>query len=170
MKVVYLFLEQHQGQQPGAAHIVTSATHTDAGNGPARFTKYEENAGGKRVVAMLQKVIEESKAMDDEVMSSEEDAQTAYEEFMKNSNKAITAEQTAITNMSEALAKAKEALSLANSDLATTMKEIEDLHNLAMDLHKSCDYILNNFDARQAARTAEIEALREAKNILSGMK
>merc|ERR1719183_1167778 len=170
MKQVYLFLQRHKGEQPGAAHIVTSATHTDAGNGPARFTKYEENAGGKRVVAMLDKIIEESKAMDDVAMDSEEDAQTAYEVFMKNSNKAITAEQTAITNMSEALAKAKESLILANSDLATTMREIEDLHNLAMDLHKSCDYILKNFDARQEARTAEIQALREAKNILSGMK
>jgi hypothetical protein len=157
-------------QQPGAAHIATSGTHTDAGNGPAAFKKYEENPGGKRVVALLDDVIAESKAMDNELMKSEEDGQTAYEEFMKQSNQDITAHQTAITNMSEAKAKADEALILANADFDTTMKEIEDLHNLAMDLHKSCDYILNNFDARQAARTAEIEALREAKNILSGMK
>jgi len=33
-----------------------------------------------------------------------------------------------------------------------------------------CDYTLNNFDARQAARAAEIDALNGAKAILSGMK
>jgi hypothetical protein len=169
MKEVYVLLQQGR-QQPGAAHIATSGTHTDAGNGPAAFKTYEENPAGKRVVALLEEVIAESKQMDDDAMTSEEDAQTAYEEFMKNSNTGITAHQTAITNMSEAKAKATEALILANSDFATTMKEIEDLFNLATDLHKSCDYILNNFDARQAARTAEINALNEAKNILSGMQ
>ncbi len=34
----------------------------------------------------------------------------------------------------------------------------------------ACDYILKNFDVRQAARAAEMDALREAKNILSGAK
>jgi len=36
------------------------------------------------------------------------------------------------------------------------------------ELHNSCDFVVANFDARQAARTAEIEALRQAKAILSG--
>merc|ERR1719191_1528794 len=82
MKEVYAFLQQ----QPGAAHIATSGTHTDAGNGPARFTKYETNAGGSRVVNMLEEIIADSKKADDDAMASEEDAQTAYEEFMKQNN------------------------------------------------------------------------------------
>merc|ERR1719436_2278667 len=103
MKQVYAFMQQ----QPGAAHIATSGTHTDAGNAPARFTKYEQNAGGSRVVNMLEEIIAESKKADDEAMTSEEDAQTAYESFMKSSNADITAQMTAITNMSEAKAKAE---------------------------------------------------------------
>merc|ERR1719321_2333347 len=55
-------------QQPGAAHIATSGTHTDAGNGPARFTKYEEHAGGDRVVAMLKEIIADSKKTEAEAM------------------------------------------------------------------------------------------------------
>merc|ERR1711966_376913 len=38
------------------------------------------------------------------------------------------------------------------------------------DLHKSCDFTLNNFDIRQEARDQEVEALRQAKAILSGAK
>jgi len=49
------------------------------------------------------------------------------------------------------------------------MKNLEGLNTLNGDLHKSCDFTLENFEARQAARTAEIGALGEAKNILSGM-
>merc|ERR1719486_1138662 len=85
MKEVYLFL-----QQPGAPHIQTSGTHTDPGNGPARFTKYEQNAGGNRVVAAIEEIIADSKKTEDEAIAAEEDAQTAYENFMKESNKSIT--------------------------------------------------------------------------------
>ena len=52
-KEVYAFVQQ----QPGAAHIATSGTHTDAGNGPARFTKYAQNAKGSRIVSMLETVM-----------------------------------------------------------------------------------------------------------------
>merc|ERR1719504_345028 len=51
MKQVYALMQQ---QQPGAPHIQTSGTHTDPGNGPAMFKKYGTNAGGARVVAMLE--------------------------------------------------------------------------------------------------------------------
>ena len=50
------------------------------------------------------------------------------------------------------------------------MKVLEGLAATLADLHGSCDYILKNFDARQAARSAEIDALGEAKAILSGAK
>merc|ERR1719325_408261 len=77
MKEVYLLQRR---QQPGAPHIQTSATHTDPGNGPARFTKYEKNAGGSRVVDMIEKIIGESKKAEVDAIVAEEDAQTAYEQ------------------------------------------------------------------------------------------
>merc|ERR1712118_11394 len=55
MKQVYALLQQ-RGMQPGAPHIQTSGTHTDPGNGPAKFKKYDQNAGGGRVVAMLEEI------------------------------------------------------------------------------------------------------------------
>jgi len=155
---------------PGAPHIATSGTHTDAGNGPARFTKYEQNAGGARIVAMIETIIGDSKTMEDEAITAEQDAQTAYENFMKDSNESITKLTEAINNMTEARAKAKADKTMAETDLKDTVATLEDLHNTNLDLHKSCDYILKNFDARQAARAAEIDALGEAKAILSGMK
>merc|ERR1740121_3245359 len=159
-----------QVDQPGAAHIATSGTHTDAGNGPARFTKYEEHSGGDRVVAMLKEIIADSEKMENEAIDAEEDAQTAYEDFMKESNTGITQRTKSINHMTEARAKAKEELSMAKGDLSATVLELEGLYNTNGDLHKACDYILKNFDARQAAREAEIQALKEAKAILSGMK
>merc|ERR1719324_1977735 len=97
-------------EQPGAPHIQTSATDTDPGNGPARFTKYEKNAGGSKVVGMIQGVIDDSKALEAEAIAAEQDGQTAYENFMKESNDSITKLSEAIANLSAAKGKAEEDL------------------------------------------------------------
>merc|ERR1719478_2052196 len=167
MKQVYALLQQ---RKPGAPHIQTSGTHTDPGNGPAKFKKMEKNAGGGRVVAMLEEVLADTRKTEDQAMASEQDSQSAYENFMKDSNKSILKTTQAISDMTGARAAAKEELSMTKTDFAQTMTELEGLDQTNADLHKSCDYILKNFDARQAARAAEMDALREAKNILSGAK
>jgi hypothetical protein len=155
----------------GAPHTQTSATHTDPGNGPAAFSdNAEQNGGGNKVISMLEMVVADSKKLEEEAMASEEDSQTAYENFMKESNKSIQSNLEAIVNMEEAKAKASDSLSQAKSDAKSTMSDLEDLAAVNGDLHKSCDFVLKNFDARQSARQAEIEAMKEAKNILSGMK
>jgi vacuolar-type H+-ATPase subunit I/STV1 len=166
MKQVYALL---QSRQPGAPHIQTSGTHTDPGNGPAKFKKYENNAGGGKVVAMLEEVLADTKKTEDQAMASDADSQSAYENFMKDSNKSIKKTQQAISDMTGARARAKEELSMAKTDLSQTVSELGGLHTTNGDLHKACDYVLKNFDARQAARSEEMDALREAKNILSGM-
>jgi len=170
MKQVYALAQQGAPAPVGAAHIATSGTHTDPGNAPARFTKYEKHAGGSKVVKMIEEVMADSKKTEDDTIASEEDAQIAYEDFMKDSNKAITASLKKIANLSEALAKAKADFQMADVDLKQTIQDLYGLSQVNADLHKSCDFILKNFDARQAARAAESEALKEAKAILSGMK
>jgi len=170
MKQVYALLQQ-RGLKPGAPHIQTSGTHTDPGNGPAKFAdNAAKNAGGGRVVAMLEEVLADTKKTEDQAIASEQDAQSAYENFMKDSNKAITKTTRSISDMTGARATAKEELSMAKTDFSQTMTELEGLDQTNADLHKSCDFTLQNFDARQAARSAEMDALREAKNILSGAK
>merc|ERR1719213_834312 len=119
---------------------------------------------------MLEVILADTKKTEDQVIASEQDSQSAYENFMKDSNKGITKEQQSQADMEGARATANEELSAAETDFKETMGELEALDQTNNDLHKSCDYTLKNFDARQAARAAEMDALQEAKNILSGMK
>merc|ERR1719161_2060911 len=88
MKQVYALLQQ-RGLKPGAPHIQTSGTHTDPGNGPAKFRTYGKNAGGGRVVKMLEEVLADTRKVEDQAIVGEQDAQSAYENFMKDSNKMI---------------------------------------------------------------------------------
>merc|ERR1719410_2455354 len=122
MKQVYALIQQ---QKPGAPHIQTSGTHTDPGNGPAKFKKYDKNAGGGRVVAMLEEILADTRKTEDQAMASELDAQSAYENFMKDSNKMITKTTQAIADMEGARATAKEELSAAETDFSQTMTELE---------------------------------------------
>merc|ERR1719181_1241149 len=95
MKQVYELLQK----APGAPHTQTSATKTDPGNGPARFTKYEKNAGGSKVVALIEEVINDSVTAENEAIAAEQDAQIAYENFMKDSNVSITKLTEAINTL-----------------------------------------------------------------------
>jgi septal ring factor EnvC (AmiA/AmiB activator) len=139
MKEVYALMQQGK---PGAPHIQTSGNHTDPGNGPAAFKKYSENAGGSRVVTMLEEIKADTHKTLDQAHASEQDSQSAYENFMKDSNKAILQLQQSISDMTAARATAKEDLSIAESDLKQTVADLEALHTTNGDLHKSCDYTL----------------------------
>merc|ERR1719345_39548 len=50
------------------------------------------------------------------------------------------------------------------------MLELEQLSNYNAELHQSCDFVMKNFEIRQTARDEEVEALKQAKAILSGAK
>ena len=50
------------------------------------------------------------------------------------------------------------------------MVELEQLSNYNAELQSSCDFVMKNFELRQTTRNEEVEALRQAKAILSGAK
>jgi len=137
---------------------------------PAGFEAYKKNAAAGGVMGMIQQIINDAKAMEAEVIRSEEDAQKAYEDFVKDTNGSIEAKSKDIVNKSESKAKAEADLVEAKEDKEAVMLELEQLANYKAELHSSCDFVMKNFEIRQTARDEEIEALKQAKAILSGAK
>merc|ERR1719277_373559 len=117
---------------------------------------------------MIQQIISDAKAMEADAIRSEEDAQKAYEDFVKETNASIEAKSKDIVNKSESKAKAEGDLVEAEKEKNSVMLELEQLSNYNAELHQSCDFVIKNFDLRQAARDQEVDALRQAKAILSG--
>merc|ERR1711957_42927 len=130
--------------------------------------KKSESSGG--VMGMIQQIISDAKAMEAEAIRSEEDAQKAYEEFVKETNASIEAKSKDIVEKSEQKAKAESELVETKENKEAVMLELEQLSNYNAELHQSCDFVLKNFELRQPARDEEVEALRQAKAILSGAK
>jgi len=137
---------------------------------PPGFEAYKKNAAAGGVMGMIQQIINDAKAMEAETIRSEEDAQKAYEDFVKETNTSIEAKSKDIVNKSEARSQAEIDLVEANKDKEAVMLELEQLSNYKAELHQSCDFVMKNFEIRQTARDEEIEALRQAKAILSGAK
>merc|ERR1711957_1063679 len=137
---------------------------------PPGFEAYKKNAASGGVMSMIQQIISDAKAMEAETIRSEEDAQKAYEDFVKETNASIEAKSKDIINKSELKAKAETDLVETKEAKEAVMLELEQLSNYNAQLHQSCDFILKNFDLRQTARDEEVEALRQAKAILSGAK
>merc|ERR1712054_413191 len=137
---------------------------------PPGFEAYKKNAASGGVMSMIQQIISDAKAMEAETIRSEEDAQKAYEDFVKETNASIEAKSKDIVNKSESKAKAEADLVEAKENKEAVMLELEQLANYKAELHSSCDFVLKNFDIRQTARDEEIEALKQAKAILSGAK
>merc|ERR1712203_704251 len=131
---------------------------------------YKKNAASGGVMSEIQQIISDAKAMEVEAIKAEEDAQKTYEAFVNETNASIAAKLKEIANKSELKAKAELDLVKAKEDKEAVIEELEQLSDYNAQLHKSCDFVLKNFDLRQSARDEEVEALRQAKAILSGAK
>jgi len=137
---------------------------------PSGFESYKKNAAAPGVIGMLAQIINDAKAMEAEATHSEEDSQKTYEAFVKDTNKSVLTKNKNIVNKSQNKAKAEAALVQAKEDKGAVMLELEQLGNGKAEMHQSCDYVMKNFEIRQTARDEEVEALKQAKAILSGAK
>jgi len=137
---------------------------------PVQFGKMKSNAGASPVIGMIEQIVEDSKKTEADAISTEKEAQANYETFVKDSNNLIKELTDAITEKTDGIASSKTEAENAKSDHTATVEELELLAEHKAELHGQCDFTLSNFDIRQKARLQEIEAIGQAKAILSGMK
>merc|ERR1719161_3522641 len=121
-------------------------------------------------MGMISQIINDAKAMEAEAIRAEEDSQKAYEDFVKETNASVEAKNKDMVNKEEEKAKAEADLVEAQKAKEAALLELEQLSNYNAELHQSCDFIVKNFEIRQTARDEEVEALKQAKAILSGAK
>merc|ERR1719327_1810771 len=117
---------------------------------------------------MIEQVIADAKTLEAEAIKAEIDSQKAYEAFVKDTNKSIEEKTRAMTNKSEEKATAEADKTAAEQDKNSASNEQQQNENENADLHKSCDFTLQNFEVRQAALEQEMESLDQAKAVLAG--
>lgn len=152
-------LQEQDDQEPGAPV-----------EAPPAQGEYKKSGAASGVMAMIETIIDEAKGIEEESMKGESDAQAAYETFTKDATASIEAAQKSVASKTEELAKANAEKVQAEDDMKHTIDDLLTLGEYSQQLHKQCDFLVNNFNLRQESRTEEIEALNSAKAIFSGAK
>mmetsp|Transcript_105424 Transcript_105424/g.182223 ORF Transcript_105424/g.182223 Transcript_105424/m.182223 type:complete len:693 (-) Transcript_105424:121-2199(-) len=152
------------------AYLKTEALLQQNPPPPPGFSAYKKSEAGGGAVALLQQILSEAKVMEAEALKDEQDAQEQYETTVKSTNLSIEKKQASIVSKRADRGVATGELEVEKGDLQQLTDEIGVLENTKADLNMECDFLLKNFDLRQQARDEEIEALRQAKAILSGMQ
>merc|ERR1719321_140011 len=137
---------------------------------PPGFKEYKQSAGAGGVMGMIEQIIRDTETLEAEATKAETDAQKAYETYVKDTNGSIEEKTRIITEKTSEKAETEADKTATSEGKETATSEMQQLMNENAELHKACDFTLKNFDIRQEARDQEVEALRQAKAILSGAK
>merc|ERR1719321_2277712 len=154
----------------GFYKAAAAASFAQEGQEPPPSGEYKKSGASSGVMAMIETIIDESKAIEAESVEAEKESQAGYETFMKDAAASIEALSKDVTNKSEELAKANADKAATDDDLKHTIEDLLTLGEYGQELHKKCDFLIKNFNLRQESRTGEIEALNSAKAIFSGAK
>merc|ERR1711915_791071 len=85
-----------------------------------------------------------------------------------DSQKKRAADSKSITTKEQAKAEADSVAETATENLNSSNQELYATKEYIANLHKSCDFLLENYDFRKTARATEIDALKKAKAVLKG--
>jgi chromosome segregation ATPase len=136
---------------------------------PETFGAYTKKSGKSNgVIALMDMMMNDLKTEHSEAEHAEEMAQKDYENLMSASQKTRATNAESITQKESASAEWSEKIEVAKTDKASTTEALAKLAEYISGLHGSCDFLIENYDARKEARTNEMEGLKNAKSVLSG--
>jgi hypothetical protein len=130
------------------------------------YSKKSSESGG--VIAMIDMLTNDIKKDMTQGESEEKNSQEEYEELMADSQKKRAADSKSITTKEQAKAEADSVAETATENLNSSNQELYATKEYIANLHKSCDFLLENYDFRKTARATEIDALKKAKAVLKG--
>merc|ERR1719163_1720841 len=145
--------------------------HDDAAPPPPPETwgAYQKKDGKSNGVIALMEML--AKELEDGLVESkheEETAQKDYERLMANSQATREQNVESITAKEAAKADLDTKVEATKEQKASQEAELSNIKNVIAQLHANCDFLIENYDLRKAARENEVESLKNAKGVLSG--
>jgi len=128
--------------------------------------KTQESNGVLKMIDTLSSDIEKEMAV---AKTEEADAQSDYEETIKDAAKKRDADLALVAQKSQDKADLETDLNDDTDEKKGKKKDLMAAGKFAANLHQECDWLLQNFDLRAEARTEEKENLIRAKTVLAGM-
>jgi hypothetical protein len=129
---------------------------------------YKKSGTSGGVMELLDMIIADAKRTEDEMGMSEQKSQEDYASYVAATTASIEADREAIAENEKQVASTKSEKSETEEAQLANQASLDKLAELLSGLHGQCDFILKYFDIRQKSRAEEMDAIGEAKAILSG--
>jgi hypothetical protein len=136
---------------------------------PETWGAYQKKEGkSSGVMALMDMLLKELGTDISDAENEEKTSQKDYERLMADSQ--VTRHQNAasITDKEAAKADMDTAIEETKAKLDSQQTSLANLHQYILQLHASCDFLVENYDLRKAARENELTSLATAKSTLSG--
>jgi len=159
---------------PKSAALVSVKVHSQQGQAapppPPKpsSTSYEKNGTSGGVLQLLAKIISDAEATESELKMTEQQSQEEYAAFVSATTASIEADRASIIEKEKQVASRGSEKSYTEESQLANDAELEKFGELLKATHLDCDFVLKYFDIRQAARAEELDAIQQAKAILSG--
>jgi len=131
-------------------------------------TGYKKSGSSTGVMGLLSLIIEDAHRTDATFNADEQQAQKDYAGYVAATTASIEADRVAIAEKEEQDASAEGEKSETEESQLANQASLDKLAELLTGIHGQCDFVLKYFDIRQKSRAEEIDAIEEAKAILSG--
>merc|ERR1719262_1933225 len=158
-----------EGRIADSFSLVQIAEHrADPGPAPdaGSYSKSGQEATG--VIAMIDLLIAEMDKELTEAEAEEKDAQGDYEQMIADSKSKRAADTKSAEEKEKIRADMEAELESQSGVKKDTGAELYATLKYIDSLHGECDFLLQYYDTRAAARTSEITSLSDAKAVLSG--
>jgi len=159
MTQVYDFLEQSSTEDEGTPEAP-----------PEGAAEYKQSTGGAKVLKLLNSILDDENKVMERAVQEDKEAQAGYSEFLRQSKHTVAHTKKLLVEVTGKKAEMDEELALAKADMKSALDQGKALHSTLGSLHKTCDFLTENYEIRREARTQEIEALGVAMNVLSGQR
>jgi septal ring factor EnvC (AmiA/AmiB activator) len=148
--------------------VQISKHRADPGPAPdaGSYSKSGEEATG--VIAMIDLLIADMDKELTEAEAEEKNSQADYESMIADSKSKRTADTKSVEEKEKIRADMEAELESQTGVAKDTAKELYATLKYIDSLHAECDFLLQYYDTRKAARTNEITSLSDAKAVLSG--
>jgi len=136
---------------------------------PETFGAYQKkSADSMGVMEMVDLLIADLDKEMTEAETTEKDAQADYETAMKDAAGKRTADSKLLSEKQSTKAETEADVQSKSEEKTSTSAELMSTMKYISSLHLECDWLLKYFDVRKEARASEIDALGQAKAVLSG--
>jgi chromosome segregation ATPase len=137
------------------------------GEAPPEFARFEKK-GGSSVLDMLRKIAHDIEQESTEAVNEEKYAQQTFDELKTETHDTIEAKKAAIIDAEDQKEAAEKSLEQTQQELEGQQADMVAAQRKELATHNQCDFLMKNFEVRRQKFISEIDAIGQAKEILSG--